>query len=92
LCRLASYEVVHKLGYGSYPTAWWAKDHLEARCVALKILIAAGKHSESTILRALMSGPPDHQGRAYVLPLLDEFVVNGPNGRHLCIVSEALGM
>jgi serine/threonine-protein kinase SRPK3 len=87
------YEVVHKLGYGSYSTVWLAKDHLETRYVALKILIAAAfeKSSESKILRVLSSGKPDHQGRAYVSSLLDEFVIKGPNGRHLCIVSEAAG-
>lgn len=32
------YEVVHKLGYGSYSTVWLAKDHLEARHVSLENL------------------------------------------------------
>lgn len=87
------YEVVHKLGYGSYSTVWLAKDHLEAKYVAMKILIAATSKdcSESKILRILNSGKPDHPGRAYVSSLLNEFIVNGPNGRHLCIVSEAAG-
>ena len=87
------YEIVHKLGHGSYSTVWLAKDHLETRYVALKILVAAvsEKSSESRILRALNSGKPDHQGRAYVPSLLADFVINGPNGRHLYIVSEAAG-
>lgn len=87
------YEVVHKLGYGSYSTVWLARDHLKTRSVALKILVAAAfeKSSESKVLRVLGSGKPDHQGRAYVSSLLDEFIINGPNGRHLCIVSEAAG-
>ncbi|PYI00006.1 kinase-like protein [Aspergillus ellipticus CBS 707.79] len=87
------YEVVHKLGYGSYSTVWLAKDHLEARYVALKILVAATSKecSESKILRVLSSGKAAHHGRAYVSSLLDEFIINGPNGCHLCIVSEAAG-
>lgn len=58
------YEVVHKLGYGSYSTVWLAKDHLEAKYVAMKILIAATSKdcSESKILRILNSGKPDHPG------------------------------
>ncbi|KAI9733991.1 MAG: hypothetical protein M1834_002648 [Cirrosporium novae-zelandiae] len=85
------YEVVHKLGHGSSSTVWLAKDHLEKRYLALKILVAAAfeKSTESWILRVLSSGKPDHPGRAYVSSLLDEFVIYGPNGRHLCIVSDA---
>jgi len=91
--RNGRYEVVHKLGYGSYSTVWLAKDHVEARYVALKILISAvsEKSSESKILRLLSSGKQDHQGRAYVSSLLDEFIIRGPNGHHVCIVSEAAG-
>lgn len=87
------YEVIHKLGYGSYSTVWLAKDCLEARYVALKILTAATSKecSESKILRVLSSGKADHHGRAYVSSLLDEFIINGPNGFHLCIVTEAAG-
>lgn len=87
------YEVVHKFGYGSYSTVWLARDPLEPRLVSLKILIAAvtQKSSECKILRQLNSGNQDHQGRIYVLSLLVEFVINGPNGRHLCIVTEAAG-
>lgn len=91
--RDGRYQVIHKLGYGSYSTVWLAQDHLKSRHVALKILVAAASEnsSEGKILRALGSGHPEHPGRAYVLSLLDEFFVNGPNGRHLCVVSEAAG-
>jgi serine/threonine-protein kinase SRPK3 len=87
------YHVVHKLGYGTYSTVWLAKDNLKARYVALKILVAAAfeHNSESKILRALGLGNPEHEGRAYVSSLLDEFVIKGPNGRHLCVVGEAAG-
>ena len=47
--------------------------------------------AESKILRALSLGNPEHPEREYVSSLLDEFVINGPNGRHLCFVSEAAG-
>lgn len=33
----------------------------------------------------------NHPGRRYVLNLLDSFYVTGPNGRHLCLVLEAVG-
>lgn len=87
------YQVVHKLGHGSYSTVWLAKDWHENRYVALKILVAEASQTsrESQILRALASKKGDHLGRPYVSSLLEEFFVDGPNGRHLCIVSEAAG-
>ena len=87
------YEIVHKLGHGSYSTVWLAKDHLEPRYVALKILIASAykTSSENKILRALSTQGTHHEGSAYVSSLLDEFTIHGPNGSHLCIVSEAAG-
>ncbi|KZF21600.1 kinase-like protein [Xylona heveae TC161] len=72
------YEIVHKLGWGSFATVWLARDNKEGRYVALKIHAAdAFENSQD--------------GRAYVSTLLDEFVINGPNGQHLCIVSKAAG-
>lgn len=88
------YEVVHKLGYGTYSTVWLARDAVEAKYVALKIRAAdaSEKRNESQTLRALRAGLEDHRGRAYVpVPtLLNEFTIDGPNGQHRCIVTEAV--
>ncbi|KAL9123858.1 MAG: hypothetical protein Q9217_006753 [Psora testacea] len=43
------------------------------------------------MLRRLRQGDPGHPGRSCVQSLLDEFFVKGPNGRHICLVSEAAG-
>jgi serine/threonine-protein kinase SRPK3 len=85
------YEIVHKLGFGSYSTVWLARDQSKHEYVALKILVAENTHgsSEVKILRALSSGNPDHPGKACVASLLDEFTITGPNGKHLCLVTEA---
>jgi serine/threonine protein kinase len=87
------YEVVHKLGFGSYSTIWLARDHLHNSFVALKIIVARGfqESTESRVLRALASGNRDRPARPNVISLLDEFVIAGPNGRHRCIISEAMG-
>ncbi|CAI7619063.1 unnamed protein product [Penicillium viridicatum] len=87
------YEIVHKLGHGSYSTVWLAKDHMEPRYIALKILIASAykAFSENKILRASSTPGAHHGGSAYVSSLLDEFTIHEPNGCHLCIVSEAAG-
>ena len=68
------------------------------RHVALKILRAdcyGGSHGifEREILSRLssMSGKSSHDGRNYVLPLLDQFKHDGPNGQHVCFVFDVLG-
>ncbi|KAL8930419.1 MAG: hypothetical protein Q9208_000603 [Pyrenodesmia sp. 3 TL-2023] len=90
------YRVVHKLGFGSYSTVWLAKDRHSNEYVALKIIIAddSASSNESRILRLLeqhrRSNPGVH-GEEYIPRLLDEFIIDGPNGRHACLVSEPAG-
>ncbi|KAK4233741.1 protein kinase dsk1 [Achaetomium macrosporum] len=89
--RDGRYKVVHKLGCGSYSTSWLARDeHLE-RYVALKILVASetSKSQEPVILRLLHDSGSTHQGNQFIPRLLDDFELDGPNGRHLCLVQEA---
>lgn len=84
------YQIVHKLGFGTYSTVWLAKDQHRNRYVALKIVVAEASKSssESRILPLLGNSQPNHAGRSYVSPMFDEFYIDGPNGRHLCLVSE----
>ena len=47
---------------------------------------------ELMVLRHLNNtGCRDHPGYKHVLRMLDEFHVDGPNGRHMCIVSDVVG-
>ncbi|GAA88373.1 hypothetical protein AKAW_06487 [Aspergillus luchuensis IFO 4308] len=88
------YRVVHKLGYGSYSTVWLAHDRKESRYVALKIVTAdvSERSVESKILQHLQrGGDPNHPGRKYISSLLDQFSFKGPNGHHMCLVSEVAG-
>ena len=83
------YQVVHKLGFGSYSTVWLARDLHLNRYVTLKIVVAraSGESSESRILRHLrqtVSGDSD----SCITSLRDEFYIDGPNGRHLCLATE----
>lgn len=41
-------------------------------------------------LRLLTAGKY-HRGRSYISLLLDDFTIAGPNGNHLCIITEAAG-
>jgi serine/threonine protein kinase len=46
---------------------------------------------ESDYLRRVLTADPTHPGFRHNLHLLDEFRLQGPNGRHLCLVTELLG-
>jgi serine/threonine-protein kinase SRPK3 len=84
------YRVIHKLGHGGFATVWLARDLVRNRYVALKILAARLSVTcpEVEILRRLRNAP-DHIGKAYVM--LDHFWITGPNGKHLCVVSQVGG-
>lgn len=67
----------------------------EDRNVALKALAAEADSSanrELAILQHLKShDDPQHPGHKHVQQLLDSFYIQGPNGKHLCIVWELMG-
>ncbi|OGM49816.1 protein kinase domain protein [Aspergillus bombycis] len=73
------YRIVDKLGFGGYSTVWLALDTLLHRYVAIKVSTADSPLRETNILRALAS--PGHDS---ITTPLDEFELNGPNGKHLC--------
>ena len=64
-----------------------------SRHVAIKIKISEQRHDnkEVKILEKLASGPAGYPGRYGITQLQDHFELVGPNGRHLCLVLEALG-
>lgn len=85
------YHIIHKLGFGSSSTVWLARDRHLQRYVSLKILMArqVSTSKESEILR-LLSGnsKPTHPGQRFIPRLLDDFTIDGPNGRHRCLVQD----
>jgi serine/threonine protein kinase len=86
------YHVIHKLGHGGFATVWLARDTTRHRYVALKILAARLSRDcpEVEILRRIKLAP-EHSGKPYVMSMLDHFWINGPNGKHLCVVSQVGG-
>ena len=48
---------------------------------------------ELMVLRRLKNNTKchNHPGYKHVLRMLDDFQIDGPNGRHMCIVSDVLG-
>ncbi|KAJ5594716.1 uncharacterized protein N7459_000924 [Penicillium hispanicum] len=86
------YQVVHKLGYGTYSTTWLCRDNQSNEYVAVKVGTAESNTREVDILDSL-NRPPllDHPGRAMIPSIHDRFVLHGPNGTHPCYVT-ALAM
>jgi serine/threonine-protein kinase SRPK3 len=87
------YTVINKLGYGTYSTVWLVRDEAQGSFASLKILRAdASEHSSGTeldVLRCSAAGAGD--GKRFVLQYIDSFVHQGPNGEHLCVVTEVSG-
>jgi serine/threonine-protein kinase SRPK3 len=89
------YQIIHKLGYGGFATVWLARDNKEERYVAIKILRAnASQNALDTdikILNHLKELATSTPGAYFIDLPIEHFWINGPNGRHLCIVSHVSG-
>jgi serine/threonine-protein kinase SRPK3 len=99
-----SYKVLHKLGHGGSSTVWLARDQrpqssVSATLVALKILSADQSCKPKDEIPDLVFPPKlgafasaSHSpARDNVLTLKDDFMEEGPNGMHLCTVSQLAG-
>ncbi|KAL5483266.1 hypothetical protein ACEPAI_8496 [Sanghuangporus weigelae] len=95
------YRVLHKLGFGSSSTVWLARDQKKQSegeesetLVSLKVLSAAASSKQPTEIPELhipqvlskILRDVDHPGRQHLQVIDDHFLVEGPNGSHLCIV------
>ena len=87
------YRIVHKLGFGAVGTVWLARDNREARYVSIKISMSwiCENNRELYVQRHLRTKNSDHPGRQHISMLVDDFTLDGPNGRHLCLVYHPLG-
>ncbi|KAI0517286.1 serine threonine protein kinase, CMGC group [Xylaria bambusicola] len=90
------YQIVGKLGFGATSTVWLARDLSGRRHVALKLFVHAnsmGSQLDKEInmyKRMKERGSWFHDGRHYVRDLLDSFDIDGPDGRHRCLVHSPL--
>ncbi|KAK0654259.1 SRSF protein kinase 2 [Lasiodiplodia hormozganensis] len=89
------YQILGKVGFGTTSTVWLARDLSGCQHVALKIYI----HSESErgrldnelkIYKRIEKVSEAHPSCDSIRPLLDSFDVDGPNGRHQCLVHPPL--
>lgn len=67
--------------------------HRLEQWVSIKIITAerTGQTREPSNLRALLKHANGDLGSKYIVQLLDDFVLEGPNGSHLCLVLQLLG-
>ncbi|KAM7189677.1 hypothetical protein V8F33_009925 [Rhypophila sp. PSN 637] len=82
---------IHLLGHSSFSTVWLAHDNLTYKYVAVKVCTADSDaaNRESEVLSRLSSVAITTQnaGKSMIQTLLDRFTVSGPNGHHICLVS-----
>ncbi|KAK4108974.1 kinase-like protein, partial [Canariomyces notabilis] len=88
------YRVVHKLGHGGYATVWLCHDKFSNKWRAVKIVMANASRLDCPDLMAIERfrgvDPKVLEANHIQLPL-EHFWMNGPNGRHLCLVLPFLG-
>ncbi|OJJ49864.1 hypothetical protein ASPZODRAFT_59299 [Penicilliopsis zonata CBS 506.65] len=88
------YQTLAKIGYGVTSTVWLAKDLIASTHVVLKIYVTGENRDherELDIYKHIDSVETRHPGRNLIRKLLDHFYIQGPHGRHVCLVHEPLG-
>ncbi|KAE8137298.1 kinase-like domain-containing protein [Aspergillus pseudotamarii] len=88
------YQILAKIGYGVTSTVWLAKDLVASIYVVVKIYITGQSRNherELHIYKHMDMVETKHPGRNFLRKLLDHFYIQGPHGRHVCLVHEPLG-
>jgi serine/threonine protein kinase len=88
------FRVAHKLGFGNDSTVWLCHDSESGKWRAVKIMKASVSTPDCPDLRAMELfkdvDPAELRANHIQLPL-EHFYIDGPNGRHLCLVLPFLG-
>ncbi|KAK1625181.1 kinase-like domain-containing protein [Colletotrichum phormii] len=85
------YTIVNKLGNGSFSTVWLAHNAKTGKKVAVKICIPRKKDlpaENETGISKLLQEDSAHPGHRVIGCYDDVFLHHGPNGTHVCLVSE----
>ncbi|KAJ7650116.1 kinase-like protein [Roridomyces roridus] len=89
------YQVIRKLGWGEYSTVWLVRSQSSQNYAAMKVMKAVltdrPELRETEYLRRVMTADPTHPGFQHISHLIEDFRFEGPNGEHVCIVTELLG-
>ncbi|KAL9052563.1 MAG: hypothetical protein Q9162_005311 [Coniocarpon cinnabarinum] len=92
------YKIVRKLGYGSFSTVWLAQDQrtTEQKFAAIKVGAATAddefNYELSTYTRVQQPlGTGEYTSGTGLVKLIDDFVEEGVNGKHQCLVFDVMG-
>lgn len=87
------YKVLHKLGSGGFSTTWLVRDTVDPGYYALKIIKSDETTSSGELrtLQRLAALETNHSGHSHIRHLASHFMLDGPNGRHTCLVTEVAG-
>ncbi|KAE8343402.1 hypothetical protein BDV24DRAFT_172809 [Aspergillus arachidicola] len=88
------YQTLAKIGYGVTSTVWLAKDLIASTYVVLKVYVTGqgrDHERELRIYKQINGVGTKHPGRNVICKLLDHFDIQGPHGRHVCLVHQPLG-
>ncbi|PKX99962.1 CMGC protein kinase [Aspergillus campestris IBT 28561] len=87
------YQILAKLGYGVTSTVWFGRDLYDSNYVALKVYVTGQEtNHELKIYERINSVSTAHPGKRFIRKLLNHFPIQGPHGRHTCLVHEPLGI
>lgn len=80
---------MHKLGHGTYSTAFLALDEQTSTHVSIKVGAADADKREADILSQISTGitAPSPETASTAPLALDCFTIDGPNGIHPCLVT-----
>ncbi|KZV68112.1 kinase-like protein, partial [Peniophora sp. CONT] len=86
----ARYRVLRKLGWGGRSTVWLVECKISGSLFALKILTGSATiqtgERDLELFHRIRDAKIDDPGGQHLLQLHDHFLVESPNGRHLCLV------
>ncbi|KAI1136861.1 kinase-like protein [Hypoxylon sp. FL0543] len=88
------FEVVHKLGHGGFSTVWLCLNTTNQRWRAIKIMTAnhSSQGRDITVVNHLLREASLEQLEdCHIAVPQEQFWVGGPNGRHLCFVTDVYG-
>ncbi|PKY09121.1 kinase domain protein [Aspergillus campestris IBT 28561] len=93
----ARYQVSGKIGYGAYSTSWLCRDLQENKYKILKVSTSLPTHPTATdrelkIYEHLANVNSSHPGQSLIRELYDSIVIQGPVGKHRCLVLQPMHM
>ncbi|KAK9582371.1 hypothetical protein V6Z93_008707 [Aspergillus fumigatus] len=87
------YQVLAKLGYGVTSTVWLCRDlSSESKYVVLKVNVSGvERNHEISVYDRINLVETNHLGKSFIRKLLGHFHIEGPHGRHICLVHQPFG-